>query len=1630
MANRPYEVLLNTEQMCFLVENQFGHDPALHDWGPTTANTGDMAGKRINEVFQQNPHLVQNGGSNQVSTELVQATNSDVIGMDQFLEQGVGCTAEDMYVRLNLQTFEVTDVIMLDRTSIRVLIESGGNILGYAPGYVHTTDGTYPPFNFEYAVVENKIGFAHQVRVEGEPQPIQRIIYINIEAVQYPEAQSLSLDPGNLLTVEFVGQRYYYINLKGIGPALNEQQLQLIIGQLQSRYGDILASYINTNTQTKYENYRNYLESGILGSETRFNLLQKQDQQVVEKMINLLQLDQQLAQAPRPTGVPLATIRNGTHQFFEAFTQNVAYQLGANLEDFEANVNVDSPQGANELMGKVTTITNPLINMYKELEVALKTFAIMLEPIIITYNGTKSCLPNELRCKPILQPTEAGGFSCRVEDLSVNTLVSKLCLNTLPQLQPDSGSADNIEDVINSFLKIFNVFTNSVNLINNLTIQFLSTLPEPMQAYWCLLRISELGLVQWVGPASSQNPYKLTELGAYLSVKPLNDIPPNMNEVIKQQLQDAIKQYNTANPESAFTETVNNYIIIKRLLETANGTSWNNPESNVCNEIAGYFGKAIFVVNKPIQQNDQASLIRSVVDDAISPESINITRNIMKMNSVVNNFKITLNEILAKLQSAVDNENEANEMKEERLLTEMQHSQLLSTLAIKEYFLDPSEIVNPAEQAEVGQKVPAMFKYVRDRTPGVVAYEKQYFFDLFALRSAQDPEADQNTQNIINTLLAIIAGQEKIDGDPNEQVLETLKQINAVQFQHDTGSPPFPMTMANVPPQQQIEILRYMQNITLTMLGEVTDEVLINFIREFFSSDGDLQNILPRGGAGAKKQLRLQGGGKKVNDKVFIPIVNNTIEKLTNAGMTGTMPTSRQTKSLITNTLISMITNSNYPDAIKQRILAESQTSNWRFDINKMYYFYFTGFEQVMADVNTAKEVIEGFGRYPLYLTETNVTELILPTKVAKNIFNTSIASDLKSNLEGIYVRTAEITDLAYKGQNYEQQLVALGQGLSQANAGIPGLVKEDRTANTPEEYEDMITLQKSIGQMFNDIIFLVFWVQNWNNIQMMPQLKSQTDQQLFQPIDFSIVGPYLMLLTQMLIVYNKLIDKAVELVETESKPLAPQVKTAAGYALGAILISVKTEVEPFRKNLSEKPLLALQDKLISQVLEEKAGARTKLQGLTFGDRDTTLYKGFVNYLKDPSLSKNWIDKAKFYATSLQPGTKVSELMFTTLSKADGWEDKKGLTGQMLQTSVGNPGEAKYYINNAVTAKKELGFLMSEYFCPIFSVMDNMPQCGNAKTAALVNGYEWGELDVVIHDGKSFFDGSSTSGSKMSYRIRVIPADFGSNRIPETAHIAAYLKIGDTLVINVGRGLVEGLKGNFAWPDVANASDYISCSLRKGDPNPLDAKTCLNTVLTLLNNPPFSTLKKMGYDRLLDYMAIEDNNPSQKADMEKFLNQAFGDNHPKPSQLRRALLEKSFQKGLGDTLQELAGVVANSGYIGNYGKVGAIASPETKRLQLSNDRPSGIRAILLLLYGRGDINPNAVAGYLTKNRYAIAARAKGGGKGGRTKKKRTRRKVKKKKKTRKAKPKRGKTRKARKPKKKTRGKRNNKKSTK
>ena len=130
--------------------------------------------------------------------------------------------------------------------------------------------------------------------------------------------------------------------------------------------------------------------------------------------------------------------------------------------------------------------------------------------------------------------------------------------------------------------------------------------------------------------------------------------------------------------------------------------------------------------------------------------------------------------------------------------------------------------------------------------------------------------------------------------------------------------------------------------------------------------------------------------------------------------------------------------------------------------------------------------------------------------------------------------------------------------------------------------------------------------------------------------------------------------------------------------------------------------------------------------------------------------------------------------------------------------------------------------------------------------------------------------------------------------------------------------------------------------------------------------------------------------------------------------MRREILEVSFQKGLGDFLQELQGVTINGGYLENTIKTWprngiTIVNPPTNRtpcdptngcptrLQLSNDRPSGVRALLFLLYGSGpSIATNTIAGFLTESKdsgskWAVAGRSRGGG-GGRRRNRKTRRK--------------------------------------
>ena len=73
--------------------------------------------------------------------------------------------------------------------------------------------------------------------------------------------------------------------------------------------------------------------------------------------------------------------------------------------------------------------------------------------------------------------------------------------------------------------------------------------------------------------------------------------------------------------------------------------------------------------------------------------------------------------------------------------------------------------------------------------------------------------------------------------------------------------------------------------------------------------------------------------------------------------------------------------------------------------------------------------------------------------------------------------------------------------------------------------------------------------------------------------------------------------------------------------------------------------------------------------------------------------------------------------------------------------------------------------------------------------------------------------------------------------------------------------------------------------------------------------------------------------------------------------------------------------VENGGYVDSYSVNAApgttILPPNTFRLGLSNDRPSGIRIMLLLLFGQNNINPSSIGGFINPDgKYLIAIRNK------------------------------------------------------
>jgi hypothetical protein len=308
-----------------------------------------------------------------------------------------------------------------------------------------------------------------------------------------------------------------------------------------------------------------------------------------------------------------------------------------------------------------------------------------------------------------------------------------------------------------------------------------------------------------------------------------------------------------------------------------------------------------------------------------------------------------------------------------------------------------------------------------------------------------------------------------------------------------------------------------------------------------------------------------------------------------------------------------------------------------------------------------------------------------------------------------------------------------------------------------------------------------------------------------------------------------------------------------------------------------------------------------------------------------------------------------------------------------------------YYINNAVSYSE-----VPKFFCPFSSIIDGQSTCnsyGSAISEKNKNPIEEGEINIIVRDGNIAAYSTSgtiaTTGETMRYHVKVEKGTWeSSDNEKKILNISAYLKIKDDVLINIGN--VDSY-ANHSDKDRVSRNKPIEVDLN-GKTSPLEAKVCIKEMMEtavelLSNDSTSSTLKKW-----IDYLKIIDGTTSGQIDTSK-TDPIDPDTKISSQMFRRKIIEASFKKSLGDYLQEINTVAENGGYIGDWSQKNSVGfsvlPPATLRLGLSNDRPSGVRAAFLILYGLTGINPNSIAGYMgPSGDYVLAARNKANFAGG------------------------------------------------
>lgn len=311
------------------------------------------------------------------------------------------------------------------------------------------------------------------------------------------------------------------------------------------------------------------------------------------------------------------------------------------------------------------------------------------------------------------------------------------------------------------------------------------------------------------------------------------------------------------------------------------------------------------------------------------------------------------------------------------------------------------------------------------------------------------------------------------------------------------------------------------------------------------------------------------------------------------------------------------------------------------------------------------------------------------------------------------------------------------------------------------------------------------------------------------------------------------------------------------------------------------------------------------------------------------------------------------------------------------------------------------------WFCPFSSIIDGQPTCRKFFNRGDIK--EKGTLYVTVRNLKSTTTpGGGVDPNEMIYTIKVEPKSGFSNDLSGEHKVLVHvlLKIGGVKIIDYGTLDSKGVAA--AATAAATGATTMTDSQLPSDPaiemdldsptSYLDAKECMIRLIDLsiglLKNhsdiirPWGQLITKLKSDNTVTSSSVAVKMPFKlhtPGTVSTYTNASYTSD-----QLRQKILRTSVIKSLGDYSQELNIVTKKSGYIDEPKTVPrfkdnkkaaaekedstsktSIRKPEDIRLGLSCDRPSGVRLVLLKLFGKekagnqamSGTNPRSIVGY-------------------------------------------------------------------